>query len=31
MSQFRKTEKQKGATKLLASEAKNIMLYGGSR
>lgn len=31
VSEFHKTEKQKEAVRLLGSQAKNIMLYGGSR
>lgn len=31
LSEFHKTEKQKEAVRLLGSQAKNIMLYGGSR
>lgn len=31
MNDFKKTDKQNDATKVLSSSAKNIMLYGGSR
>lgn len=31
MKTFKKTEKQKEATRLMAGEANNVMLYGGSR
>ena len=31
MSEFQKTQKQKEAVRLLASDANNIMLFGGSR
>lgn len=31
MEEFRKTEKQKEASKLLKANIKNVMLYGGSR